>query len=197
LISGQKTGFFLDQSENRLRVAEYARGKRVLDLFCYSGGFAIHCARAGAKEVIGVDSSVPAIQKAKQNAQLNEVPRTEFVESDAFDYLKEYSDEPFDLMVVDPPRFVTSTDSKERALKKYYSLNTEALKVVKPNGLLVSCSCSGRVSIEEWVRLLSSVARRSRRFLQILELRGAGRDHPINPHCSETQYLKCVIAHVS
>jgi 23S rRNA (cytosine1962-C5)-methyltransferase len=196
LSSGQKTGFYLDQRLNRRAAADFAKGKRVLDLYCNQGGFGLHALKAGAEWACGVDSSKDAIEAAQRNAKRNGL-NLETAQSDVFEFLKSRSKEQFSMVVVDPPRFVASHDSKERALRKYYKLNTEVLSVLSPEGIFVSCSCSGRVTQEEWISLLSSVAARSKRAMQILEIRGASPDHPVNAHCPETQYLKCVIARVT
>jgi 23S rRNA (cytosine1962-C5)-methyltransferase len=198
LREGQKTGLFLDQRENRAAVSAFAAGGRVLDLFCYTGGFGLHCAKAGAKEVVGVDSSAAAVAEARENAAENGLTGIRFEVSDALEFLAGAGEaEPFDLVILDPPRFVASHDSKEYALKKYYRLNLEALQRLRPGGILVSSSCSGRITAHEWIRLLSSVGARSGRHLKILAQRGAAPDHPVSPHCPETGYLKCVIAQVA
>ena len=196
LRSGQKTGYFLDQHENRSAVARLAKGRRVLDLYCYTGGFSLQCARADAAEVIGIDSSTAAIEQARVHAERNELSNVTFVQSDVFEYLSNHSTEKFSLVIIDPPRLSSSREFKPNALRMYFRLNTEAIKLLIPEGILVSCSCSGRVSLSEWLSLLQSVARRSKRDLQILEVRGASRDHPVLSSCPESSYLKCVIARV-
>lgn len=194
---GQKTGFYLDQRENRLAVAKLAPGKRVLDLHTYTGGFSLHCAKAGAREVIGVDSSRTAIERARRHAEINQISSVRFVEEDVFAFLRGYKGEPFDLVVLDPPRLAPTEGVKKRALRMYHRLNTDALKVVRPGGILATCSCSGAIENHEWLALLGSVARRSNRLLQVLEVRGASRDHPFSIHCPESRYLKCVIGKIS
>ncbi|MFH1016904.1 MAG: class I SAM-dependent rRNA methyltransferase [Pseudomonadota bacterium] len=194
LWGGQKTGFFLDQTENRVAAAQYAKGARVLDLYCYTGAFALHCARAGAKEVVGVDSSGPAIQQADETARRNRFQNARFVEDDVFRFLEASVEGSYSLIIVDPPRFAAARENKNNALRKYHRVNSEAMKRLERGGMLVTCSCSGRVSMHEFMGMLGSAARRSGRFLQVLELRGASRDHPFTPFCPESQYLKCVIA---
>jgi 23S rRNA (cytosine1962-C5)-methyltransferase len=196
LKGGQKTGLFLDQRENRQAAARFAAGRRVLDLFCYTGGFGLHCAKAGAREVIGIDSSEPALKHARRNAEINELAGIRFERHDALNYLRNAPEKSFSMVVVDPPRFATSHLHKERALRMYYRLNMDALRALEPGGVFVTCSCSGRVNPFEWFSLLSSVARKQRRFLRVIEFRGAAPDHPHSPFCPESQYLKCVIAQV-
>lgn len=192
LRSGQKTGFYLDQAENRQVVGKLGQGRKVLDLYCYTGGFGIHAAKAGAASVVSVDSSEPALAQAKRNAELNGVRQIEFIRADVDEYLKSDSKD-FDLVIADPPRFATSQSSKEAALRKYFHINTEAMKKVRPGGFFVSCNCSGRVEASEWISLLAAAATKCGRTLQIIEQRGASRDHPVSAHCPETKYLKCVI----
>jgi 23S rRNA (cytosine1962-C5)-methyltransferase len=195
LRGGQKTGSFLDQSENRIAAASYARDRKVLDLYCYTGGFSLHCAKAGAEEVTGVDSSRHAIETAIRQAEKNNSARVRFVENDVFRFLKESPDS-YGLVIVDPPRLAAGRESMNNALRMYHRLNSDAIGRLERGGILVTCSCSGRLPTTEFVKMLSSAARRSNRFLQVLELRGAGRDHPFTPFCPESQYLKCVIARV-
>ncbi len=197
LRAGQKTGFYLDQRENRRVVSALAKGRRVLDLFCYAGGFALESAKAGALSVVGVDSSEAAIELARSNAELNSIQKAEFVEADVFDYLLTQKPCSQDMVVVDPPRFATNRTDVERALRKYFKLNEEALRVLAPGGIFVSCSCSGLVTPDEFLSMLASVARRAKRSMQFLEVRGANRDHPVISSCPETNYLKVVIARVN
>jgi 23S rRNA (cytosine1962-C5)-methyltransferase len=188
LRSGQKTGFYTDQALNRNAVAAWAKNAKALDLCCYTGGFALHMARAGA-DVTAVDSSEDAIVRAKRNAERNQL-NLNFVEQDIFDWMKEYKGEKFDLVVLDPPRLAPSRASKPRALKTYFRMNEEALKLVKDGGLFISCSCSGQISREEFFSVLASVARRSKRSLQVLFQWGQSPDHPVITACPETMYLK-------
>lgn len=196
LRSGQKTGYYLDQRLNRERAATFAKGKRVLDLYCYAGAFALACARGGAKEVVAVDSSEPALQLAKENIQLNGMKNIRVQESDAFDFIQSHQNEKFDLIVLDPPRFAMTKKDLESALRKYYRLNLDALSVLSPGGILVTSSCSGSVRLEDFLDTLASVGRKAQRSIQILEIRGAAPDHPVIASCPETHYLKSVIARV-
>lgn len=200
LRGGQKTAMYLDQSENRRAVGRLSKGKSVLDLYCHQGGFSFHAAAAGAARSLGIDSSTAALSLAEMTAQRNGLSdRTSFQEADVFDFLKTQpggKEAAWDVVIVDPPRLASSREGKDSALRMYYSLNTEALKAIRPGGIFVSCNCSGRVSLEDWLHLLSSVASRSHRSLQILEVRGPSMDHPVSAHCLEGQYLKCVIGRV-
>lgn len=194
LRKGQKTGFFTDQALNRKAVAAFAHGGRALDLCCYTGGFAMHLAKSGA-QVTAVDSSAEAVARAKKNAERNKLD-IQFAEEDIFDWMKSYEGEKFDLVVLDPPRLAPSRSSKPRALKTYFRMNEEALRLVKPGGYFVSCSCSGQISREEFFSVLASVARRSKRSIQILFQWGQSPDHPVISSCPETMYLKTFVCKV-
>lgn len=199
LEHGQKTGFFLDQRENRARAAHYARGKRVLDLFCYTGGFALAASAAGQiRGAIGFDSSAKAIAIARANAQLNELPQVQFEEADCFTRLEEMvrGEERFGMVVLDPPKFARSRASVPEALRAYHHLNRLAIQVLEPGGTLVTCSCSGHVSRDDFLFMLADVAQRTGRDIQLLEIRGAAPDHPVATTCLETEYLKCCICRV-
>ncbi len=195
-LGGQKTGAFLDQRENYAAAAQYARGE-ALDAFCYQGGFALHLARA-CEKVTGVDSSRPALEAAEQNASLNG-REIEWIEANAFDLLRDYSDagRKFDTIVLDPPAFAKSRQNRDTALRGYKELNLRALKMMRPAGTLVTCSCSYHVSAVDLLEVLSSAAQDSHRIVRILESRGAAKDHPIVLGVPETAYLKCVIALVN
>jgi len=200
VAEGQKTGFFLDQRDNRRALAQYTTGHRVLDLFCYSGGFGITAAKlGGAASVIGVDSSQPALDSARQNAEANDVSETlQCVKADAFSYLETARDESaqFDTVVLDPPKMTRSQSGAKAALRAYHSLNDLAVSVLRPGGILVTCCCSGHISRDDFIRMLSGVATGSGRRIQILESRGHAADHPVSPNCPENAYLKCLICRV-
>lgn len=195
-LSGQKTGAFLDQRENYAAAAQYARGE-ALDVFCYQGGFALHLAPR-CEKVTGVDSSRPALESAERNAALNGRD-LEWIEANAFDLLRDYSDsgKKYDCIVLDPPAFAKSKRELETALRGYKELNLRALKMLQPEGILVTCSCSYHVSSESFLEIVHSAALDSHRNLRILENRGAAKDHPNVLGIPETAYLKCVIASVS
>jgi 23S rRNA (cytosine1962-C5)-methyltransferase len=195
-LEGQKTGAFLDQRENYAAAAQYAYGE-ALDVFCYHGGFALHLA-SRCSHVAGVDSSRPALEVADQNAELNH-REIEWIEANAFDLLKDYSNsgQRYDTVVLDPPAFAKSKRELEAAMRGYKELNLRALKMIRPDGLLVTCSCSYHVSSADFITMLADAARDSRRTVRLLEVRGQAKDHPILLDIPETAYLKCVIAYVS
>ncbi|MGO8797157.1 MAG: class I SAM-dependent rRNA methyltransferase [Candidatus Sulfotelmatobacter sp.] len=195
-LEGQKTGAFLDQRENYAAAAQYAHGE-ALDVFCYQGGFALHLA-ARCSRVSGVDSSRPALEVADQNAALNKV-EIEWIEANAFDLLKDYatSGQRYDTIVVDPPAFAKSKRDLDAALRGYKELNLRALKMLRPGGVLVTCSCSYHVGLSEFLEMLGGAAIDARRSLRLTEVRGQAKDHPVLPNVPETSYLKCAIATVS
>ncbi len=200
VAEGQKTGAFLDQRENRLAVARLCSGKRVADLFCYSGGFGVTAAKYGAAHVTCVDSSQPALDAAKLNAEANQlVDRMEFTRSDVFKYLEhaKAAGEQFDVVVLDPPKMARSQSGFDQAMRGYHSLNAMSASLLRPGGILVTCSCSGRVSREDFELMLANVATSIRRPIQILESRGQPPDHPVSPNCPENSYLKCYICRVT
>jgi 23S rRNA (cytosine1962-C5)-methyltransferase len=196
-LGGQKTGLFLDQRENYAAAAQYARGE-ALDVCCYQGGFALHLARAGCK-VTGVDSSRPALEVAEQNAALNSLPELEWIEANAFDLLKDYSaaGHRYDTIVLDPPPFARSKSALATALRGYKELNLRALKMLRPGGLLVTCSCSFHVGSGDFLEMLAAAASDAHRSLRLVEQRTQSKDHPIVPAIPETAYLKCLILIVS
>ena len=198
LAEGQKTGLYLDQRGNRLAVARYAKGRSVLDAFCYTGGFGLHAAKAGAALVLGVDSSGPAIALAQENAQLNNLAGLEFTRADVFDYLAELTaaGRKFDLVVLDPPKFARDRHAVPEALRGYRRLQSLALRLLNRDGILVVCCCSGLITMEMLDDLLAQVAVEERRDLQILERRGQAEDHPVAVTCPESSYLKCLIGRV-
>jgi 23S rRNA (cytosine1962-C5)-methyltransferase len=195
-LAGQKTGAFLDQRENYAAAEQYARGE-ALDVFCYQGGFALHLARR-CQHVVGVDSSRPALEVADQNAALNGY-EIEWIEANAFDLLKDYAaaGRQYDTIILDPPAFAKSQRNLETALRGYKELNLRALKMLRPGGILVSCSCSYHVSQPDFLGVISSAAIDVHKSLRILEVRGQSRDHPVLLGVPETNYLKAVICHVS
>jgi 23S rRNA (cytosine1962-C5)-methyltransferase len=199
LAEGQKTGFYLDQRENRLATAGYCRDRRVLDMFCYSGGFALNAAAHGhAREVLGIDSSEKAVVLARANAELNGLNNVRFEQSDCFKALERLAadGERFGVVILDPPKFARSRSSVDDALRAYHRLNRLAVDALEPGGILVTCSCSGHVTREDMQFMLLGVAEQTRRDIQILEMRGAAADHPVAVTCLESEYLKCVICRV-
>ncbi|MEI6240714.1 MAG: class I SAM-dependent rRNA methyltransferase [Planctomycetia bacterium] len=199
LTEGQKTGSYLDQRDNRHAAARYAQGRRVLDMFCYSGGFSVACAVAGrAASVLAVDSSAKATTLAKANADLNGAANVAVETADAFEKLDALAaaGERFGMVVLDPPKFARSRASLDDALRAYHRINRVAIGLLEPGGILVTCSCSGSVSRDDFLQMLAGVAQRARRPIQLLECRGAAPDHPVSASCLEGEYLKCVIARV-
>jgi 23S rRNA (cytosine1962-C5)-methyltransferase len=199
LATGQKTGFFLDQRDNRRAVAAYAKDRRVLDLFCYTGGFSLNALILGeAASTLGIDTSERAIDLARQNAITNLARAARFEQADVFDTLESLraSGEKFGLVICDPPKFARHPKALEDAVKGYLRLNRAAVDVVEPGGVLVTCSCSGLVDRTMFLDILGQVAELSGRPIQILEQRGQAADHPVSASCLETEYLKCVIARV-
>jgi 23S rRNA (cytosine1962-C5)-methyltransferase len=192
LLDGQKTGFFLDQRDNRLAVQRYVKSASVLDCFCNEGGFAIYAARAGAARVSALDSSETAIANAKVNAVINEIPHIAFETADVFDRLpKLYEEgERFDVIILDPPSFSRNKKTVATALKGYKEINAGALKLINPGGILVTASCSHHVTAESFIESVEGAARAAHRSLQLLEWRGAAADHPTLPAMPETGYLK-------
>lgn len=201
VAEGQKTGYFLDQRENRAAVARYTKGHRVLDVFCYSGGFGLNALLHGeAAKVTAVDVSASAVTLARNNAELNDVAdRYEFITSDAYKALEQLGSDgrQFETVIVDPPKMARHRKGLDRALRGYFSLNQLALRVLEPGGILVTCSCSGHVDHGLFTEMLASVAIDAGRSIQVLEARGAAPDHPTSVHCLENDYLKCYICRVS
>lgn len=195
-LEGQKTGAFLDQRENYAAAAQYAHGE-ALDVFCYHGGFALHLAPR-CSHVTGVDSSRPALEVADQNAALNGRD-IEWIETNAFDLLKDYAstNRRYDMIVLDPPAFAKAKRDLDSALRGYKELNLRALKMLRPGGMLVTCSCSYHVSQSAFLEMLADAALDAHRSLRLTEVRGQAKDHPILLNVPETAYLKCVIATVS
>jgi 23S rRNA (cytosine1962-C5)-methyltransferase len=195
-LEGQKTGAFLDQRENYAAAAEYAHGE-ALDAFCYQGGFALHLA-AKCASVTGVDSSRPALEMAAKNALLNGRD-LEWIEANAFDLLREYAaaGRRYDTLVLDPPAFAKSKRDLEKALGGYKELNLRALKMLRPEGILITCSCSFHVGASDFLGMVADAAQDAHKSLRIIESRGAARDHLILLNVPETSYIKCLILSVS
>jgi 23S rRNA (cytosine1962-C5)-methyltransferase len=196
--SKHKTGFFLDQRDNRKLLASFCAGRRVLDLCCNTGGFAVYAkALGGAEEVIGVDIDDEAIALAKGNANLNQV-RVRFVQADLFAWLREVlpSGQRFDVVVLDPAKQTRDREEVGFALKKYLDMNRLALQAVAPGGLFLTCSCTGLVSEEAFLDTIRRAAWQAGRSVQLLHIGGAGGDHPFLLHVPEGRYLKAVFCRV-
>jgi 23S rRNA (cytosine1962-C5)-methyltransferase len=196
--SKHKTGFFADQRDNRRRLAEFCAGARVLDVCCNSGGFAIHAkVRGDAREVVGIDLDEDILELAERNARLNRA-KVRFVQADLFSWLRDAinNGERYDVVVLDPAKMTRDREQVIPALKKYLDMNKLAIGAVRPGGILLSCSCTGLVSEEQFLDMLRRAAFYSNRTLQVLEVRGAGAHHPFHAHVPESRYLKAVFCRV-
>src|SRR5580658_8035119 len=195
-LEGQKTGAFLDQRENYAAAAAYAHGE-ALDAFCYQGGFALHLA-AKCSSVTGIDSSRPALEMAEKNAALNGCD-LEWIEGNAFDVLREYSaaNRRYDTIVLDPSAFAKTKRDLDKALRGYKELNLRAMKMLRPGGILVTCSCSFHVSAADFLKVVAEAAQDAHKSLRVIENRGASKDHPTLLNVPETSYLQCLILSVS
>lgn len=198
IAEGQKTGYYHDQRDNRLAVARWAKGRRVLDAFSYTGGFGLHCAQAGASSVECLDISAPALAMAQQNAENNQLTGMTFTKGDVFKVLDQYVSEgrTYDLVILDPPKFARAKNAVDDAIKGYRHLLKQGHKLMGPNGILVMCCCSGLISLEMLLEVMTQVATDCKRPVQLLEKRGPAMDHPMAMSCPESAYLKCVITRV-
>ena len=185
---GQKTGFFLDQRENRRLARTLAAGKRMLNLFSYSGAFGVYAAAGGATSVTNVDISARAIETARDNAQLNGF-EGEHVVADAFQYVRTRHD-PFDLLVCDPPAFAKSRNEVERAARGYKDVNLFAMRLVAPGGWMMTFSCSGHMSLDLFQKVIFAAALDAGRRISFVRRLTAGPDHPVSMYCPEGEYLK-------
>lgn len=196
--SGHKTGFFCDQRDNRLRLRSWAKGQRVLDLCCYTGGISLSAVAGGAAEVTGVDLDEKAIQQARRNANLNNA-RVNWVHCDSFSFARQMRKDGkrFDVVILDPPKLVFGrAEEDDEGLKRYEDLNILGISITEPGGLLMTCSCSGQLPAEEFERVVTRAAQRMDRKLQFLDRTGPGLDHPVMSNCPEGRYLKVLWARV-
>lgn len=191
---GHKTGFFCDQRDNRKLFGRFAEGKDVLDVCCYTGGFALSAKRAGAKDVTAVDLDEKAIEQAKRNANLNGQAKVTWTHCDAFSFMRQMqrNERQWDLVNLDPPKLIFSREQQAEGMKKYEDLNQLACTLVKPGGVMATYSCSGQLSAEEFEQMAIRSAHRAGRRLQIFERTGAGADHPVMSNCPESRYLKAI-----
>lgn len=197
--NGQKTGYFLDQKENRVAIRNFVKDKVVLDCFCHTGGFTINAAKFGASKVIGVDISDTAIEQAVKNAKLNGVEsKCEFVVANVFDYLNELDDkkEKYDMIILDPPAFAKSIHTLENAKRGYKEINLRAMKILKKGGILVTCSCSHYMKPDLFFEVIKEAAKDAKKILRLIEYRTQAKDHPYLINYEESLYLKCFIFQV-
>lgn len=197
-VHGQKTGFFLDQRENRIELAKIIKKGRGLDLFCYTGAWGLHLAKNGA-EVLFIDSSEIAIGLAQENAKLNNLEsRCSFLREDVFDYLTNClkSTKRFDFIILDPPAFVKAKSKIREAIRGYRFINNACMRLLKKGGILATSSCSYHISRETFLQILLKAAIDAGRTVRIIDFRGQSRDHPVLLNVPETAYLKCAILEV-
>lgn len=195
---GQKTGFFLDQRDNRMLVRAYAKGKNVLDVFCYSGGFTVNALAGGASHVVSVDASEAAISLCKKHVDLNGfgADRHEGRTKDAFEHLREIPDDHFDLIVLDPPAFTKHISTVDRASRGYKDINLSALRKIKQGGFLFTFSCSQHISKDLFRKIVFGAAADSGRDVRIVQHLNQAADHPINIYFPEGEYLKGLLLYV-
>ena len=191
-LEGQKTGFFLDQRENRLLARRYSRGARVLDCFCNDGGFALNAARGGATSVLALDVSGEETRRAARNAELNGITTVQFETADVFERLRSLREvgARFDLVILDPPSFTRNRKNVPAAKRGYRELHEGALRLLDTDGLLITASCSHHIEPDTFLQVIQDAAFRCGRSLQMIDWRGAAPDHPVLPAAPETRYLK-------
>lgn len=196
--TGQKTGFFLDQRDNRQLLGQYAKGKRVLNTFSYTGGFSVYALHHGAEEVVSVDISKDAVAQCEQQIMLNNLPKEKHqaVAADCFDYLKQEG-EGFDVMVLDPPAFAKNKRSVMQATRGYKELNLSAIKRIKPGGIIFTFSCSKNIDRDLFRKIVFGAAADARRDVRIIHQLTQGADHPVNIYHPEGEYLKGLVLYVS
>ncbi len=199
LEHGHKTGFYLDQRDNRQQLRALAGGRDVLDCFCYSGGFALNAVAGGAKSVTAVDSSADALALARGNVELNQLAQPEWIEGDVFLLLRRFRDQArsFDLIVLDPPKFAPTAAHAEKASRAYKDINLLAFKLLRPGGLLMTFSCSGGVSADLFQKIVAGAALDAGVQAQLIQKMGAGADHPVALNFPEGDYLKGLICRVA
>lgn len=197
--NGQKTGYFLDQKENRAAIKKYVKDADVLDCFSHTGSFSVHALHYGAKSVETVDISESALDMAKKNVALNGyLDRCHFTCENAFDLLKKYDEEnkQFDVIILDPPAFTKNRETVKDAIRGYKEINLRAMKILKKGGFLITCSCSQHISPDAFLNIIKEAAHDTRKNTRLIEKRTQSKDHPILLASSETEYLKCLILQV-
>jgi len=192
---GQKTGFYLDQRDKRQALLKYVQDRSVLNCFSYTGGFSVYALAGGAQRVVSVDASSPALELAKENIKLNnlDIGKCEFVCDDVKKYLKNVPSEAFNLIILDPPAFIKDRRKKKEGMVGYRAINETALRILPEKGLLVTCSCSAHLSLQDFRFLLVEAGGRARKSLRFLETYTHGMDHPVLAPFIEGEYLKCFI----
>ena len=197
LLHGQKTGFYLDQRDNRHKISAYAQGRKILNCFCYTGAFSVMRLAAGASSILNIDSSADALSLARENMQINDLPleRNEWLTGDVFQELRKLRDraESFDLIILDPPKFAATTSQVDKAARGYKDINLLAFKLLKPGGILFTFSCSGGVSPDLFQKIVAGAALDAGVDAVILERLGQASDHPIALNFPEGAYLKGLI----
>jgi 23S rRNA (cytosine1962-C5)-methyltransferase len=197
--NGQKTGFFLDQKENRAAIAPFVKDVKVLDCFTHTGSFALHAGLYGAKSVLGIDISEHACKCAIKNAEINSLDSiVKYQVANTFDILREFYDkgEHFDTVVLDPPAFTKTKDAVQGAIRGYKEINLRAMKIIERGGYLITCSCSQHIDSDLFMDILYDAAADSKRKVRVVEYRSQSKDHPVLLASPETEYLKCAILQV-
>lgn len=199
VVGGHKTGFYLDQRDNRLLLRSLAKGRRILNCFCYTGGFSLQALAGGAESVISIDSSGPALEQARANLAMNpqlDGSRAEWRDADVFQALRDYhkAGERFDLIVLDPPKFAPSAAHADQAARAYKDINLFGFKLLAPGGLLMTYSCSGGIGVELFQKIVASAAADAGRDARILRRLMASSDHPVGLAAPEGEYLKGLLA---
>jgi 23S rRNA (cytosine1962-C5)-methyltransferase len=199
VAEGQKTGYFLDQKENRAAIRPFVKEAKVLDCFSHTGSFSLHAGSYGAASVLGLDISDHAVETASANAKLNGLEGIcRFESANVFDRLREYDDkgERFDTIVLDPPAFTKSRSSVEGAVRGYKEINLRAMKIIESGGFLITCSCSHHIDPEMFMDIIYNAGIDSRRKVRLVEYRSQAKDHPVLLPAPETEYLKCAILQI-
>jgi 23S rRNA (cytosine1962-C5)-methyltransferase len=199
--SGHKTGFYLDQRDNRRRVAELARGRRVLNCFCYTGGFSLQALAGGARDVLSLDSSAPALERARANLALNPAlagDRAQWREADAFAELRRLAaaGERYDLVILDPPKFASTAAHAEAAARAYKDINLQGFRLLAPGGMLMTYSCSGGMDATLFRKIVAGAALDARRSARVVQQLHAAADHPVDLAFPEGEYLKGLLLQV-
>ncbi|UXI02475.1 class I SAM-dependent methyltransferase [Photobacterium sp. TY1-4] len=194
IVGGHKTGFYLDQRDSRQGAVKYVNGKRVLNCFCYTGGFGLYALKGGASQVVNVDVSQPALDTARHNAEINALPleHAEFLNADVFKLLREYRDrgEQFDVVIMDPPKFAESKSQLNGACRGYKDINMLAMQILKPGGTLLTYSCSGLMDNQLFQKIIADAALDAQREVQFIERFSQAADHPLDSAYPEGFYLK-------